>query len=267
LACFEGVEAETLAPMMTMPADFAIRLAGGLAAMLLITSWRQVPPAFFRTMNLVILGMLVAACLTAMGVVPKTVLGPMIVASVLAYLASAFWGLGVPRIAIPLTISIVALSLGLLVWTSWSGATRGSSGLMVLNTLSRISSAALLGSTLAAMLLGHHYLTAPAMSIDPLKRYVAAMAWTLPPRVVLASIAFVLTIKAGMAHEAVSPLFLAMRWGMGVLGPAVATYLSWQTVRIRSTQAATGILYIGMTLLLFGELAGLILGRESGVEL
>jgi hypothetical protein len=253
--------------MMTMPSDFAIRLSGGLAAMLLLTSWRQVPPAFFRTINLVILGLLVAACLTAMGIVPRTVLGAMIGASITAYLASAFWGLGLPRIAIPMTATIVAISLGLIVWTSWVGTTRGSSGIMALNTLSRISSAAILGSTLAAMLLGHHYLTAPAMSIDPLKRYVAAMAWTLPPRVVLALIALVLTIKTGGAHQAASPLFLAMRWGMGVLGPAVATYLSWQTVRIRSTQAATGILYIGMTLLLFGELAGLILGRESGVEL
>ena len=252
--------------MMTMPSDFAIRLAGGLAAMLLLTSWRQVPPAFFRTINLVILGLLVAACLTAMGVVPKTVLGTMIVASVIAYLASAFWGLGLPRIAIPMTVAIVVIAEGLLVWTSLTGSIRVPA-VVAFNILSRTSSAALLGSTLAAMLLGHHYLTAPAMTIDPLKRYVAAMAWTLPPRVLLAAIALVLTIKTGVAHNAVSPLFLAMRWGMGVLGPAVATYLSWQTVRIRSTQAATGILYIGMTLLLFGELAGLILGRESGVEL
>ena len=51
------------------------------------------------------------------------------------------------------------------------------------------------------------------------------------------------------------------------LGPAVATILTRQTVAIRSTQSATGILYIGMTLVLFGELAGLILGRSAGIEL
>ena len=52
---------------MTMPmlADFAIRLACGLAAMLLLTPWRVVPPAFFRTHCLVILGLLVLAVLAS----------------------------------------------------------------------------------------------------------------------------------------------------------------------------------------------------------
>ena len=64
-----------------------------------------------------------------------------------------------------------------------------------------------------------------------------------------------------------SPLFLAMRWGMGVVGPGLATYMTRETVKIRSTQSATGILYIAITLVLFGELAGMILGRGVGIEL
>ena len=36
-------------------------------------------------------------------------------------------------------------------------------------------------------------------------------------------------------------------------------------MQIRSTQSATGILYIAMTLVLFGELSALILAREVGV--
>jgi hypothetical protein len=52
---------------------------------------------------------------------------------------------------------------------------------------------------------------------------------------------------------------------MGLLGPAVASWLTWQTVQIRSTQSATGILYIAMTLVLFGELTAMVLSHEAGV--
>lgn len=267
MAFCEGIAAKAVATMisMPMPTDFAIRLAGGLASMLLLTSWNQVPPAFFRTICLVLLGAFVAGALTAMGAVPTGVLVAIVIGAVLSYLASAFWGLGLPRVAVPLTASILGVSAGLILWESLAG--RPLTFLNGFNAASRLSSAGLLGATLAAMLLGHHYLTAPAMSIDPLKRYVAAMAWTLPPRTLLAAIGLFLIYQSGSSRDAASPMFLGMRWGMGVLGPAVATYLSWQTVRIRSTQSATGILYIGITLVLFGELAGLILGRSAGVEL
>ncbi len=63
------LEALTLRPgrTMTLPmlADFAIRLAGGLAAMLAIAPWREVPIGFFRTHCQVILGLGVLATLAA----------------------------------------------------------------------------------------------------------------------------------------------------------------------------------------------------------
>ncbi len=127
-----------------------------------------------------------------------------------------------------------------------------------------------MGSTLTAMLLGHHYLTAPAMSIDPLRKFVAAMAWSLAARTTLAGIGLWAWLSGSIGSssgEADWPMFLAMRWGMGLLGPALATYLAWKTVQIRSTQSATGILYIAMTLVLFGEPTALILARSSGVVL
>ena len=253
--------------MLPMPSDFAIRLAGGLAAMLLVTSRQTVPPAFFRTIGLVMMGLLVSAALAAAETVPRVVLGVLIGVAFLAYLASAFWGMGLLRLAVPATAVIAAASTWLLVWTSFGSTSTGSMFPSGFNAASRLSSAALMGSTLAAMLLGHHYLTAPAMSIDPLRRYVLAMGQTLAVRVILAGVGLATLMRSGVTVEAASPMFLAMRWGMGVLGPAVATLLTWQTVKIRSTQSATGILYIGMTLVLFGELAGLILGRGAGVEL
>ena len=202
------------------------------------------------------------------GAVPRPVLAVIIVVAFAAYLASAPWGLGLPTLASPTTVVVAAASAGLLAWASFSHGSAPMAGWGGFNLASRLSSAALMGSTLAAMLLGHHYLTAPAMSIAPLKRYVAAMAVTLPIRAALAGIGLALALRSGEHGDAVGPMFLGMRWGMGVLGPAVATVLTRQTVAIRSTQSATGILYIGMTLVLFGELAGLILGRSAaGMEL
>jgi hypothetical protein len=253
--------------MLPMPSDFAIRLAGGLAALLLVTSRRAVPPAFFRTIGLVMLGLVVAAGLAAAGAVPRLVMGTIVGMAVLTYLASALWGLGLPMLAVPLTALIAAASVGLLVWASFPMESVPRPGQDTFNAASRLASAGLMGSTLAAMMLGHHYLTAPAMSIDPLTRYVLAMAVILPVRAILAGVGLVIALRSSSSGEGVGPMFLSMRWGMGVLGPAVATLLTWQTVKIRSTQSATGILYIGMTLVLFGELAGLILGRSAGVEL
>ena len=132
----------------------------------------------------------------------------------------------------------------------------------------RLSSAFLMGATLTAMLLGHHYLTSPAMSIDPLKHLVRCVSAGLLVRAIVAGIGIWLWLSKGegsTGSAAVSPLFLAIRWGVGVIGPALAAGLTWQTVRIRSTQSATGILYIAMTLVLFGELSAMILSRDSGL--
>ena len=49
-------------------------------------------------------------------------------------------------------------------------------GLWAFNTFSRVASGLLLGATLSAMLLGHYYLIAPAMTIEPLKRSLDLIA-------------------------------------------------------------------------------------------
>jgi hypothetical protein len=248
-----------------MLADFAIRLACGLAMLLLVAPWRVIPPAFFRTHGQVILGLLVLAALDLAhdgvhGAVPACV----IASGMLAFGASVVWGLGLPRVGVPLTALLVCVSGGVLVGVSQGGGWE----LWALNATGRLASSFLMGATLTAMLLGHYYLTAPTMSIAPLKQFVRCMAWGLGARVLLAGLGW-LAWYSGLTGTpsggAPAGLFLAIRWGMGVLGPLVATVLAWKTVEIRSTQSATGILYIAMTLVLFGELGALILARDTGV--
>ncbi len=241
-------------------ADFAIRLGGGLAAVLATTPWRVVPPRFFQTHCQVILGLAVLATLVASRPPFQTsVFGLSLAGAALAFAASIAWGLGLPRLGVPLAIAIAATSAVTL------GLTAEGAGPAVwtLNAASRLASAFLLGSTLTAMLLGHYYLTAPAMSIAPLRQFVGFMGGGLVVRAGLAALAIGLLWSGMSGYGSISPLFLAIRWGMGIVGVGLATVLTWNTVKIRSTQSATGILYIAMTLLLFGELSSLILARES----
>ena len=104
-----------------------------------------------------------------------------------------------------------------------------------LNASGRLASAFLMGATLTAMLLGHHYLTAPAMSIEPLERFVRCMAWGLGAAGVLAALGWWLWReghgRARTSSGQVSSLFLAMRWGMGFAGPALATVVDLEDGR------------------------------------
>lgn len=249
-----------------MLADFAIRLAGGMAALLLIAPWRQIPMGFFRTHCVVILALLVLGGMVAgWSGTDRVVLGAIAGAAVLAYVGSITWGLGLPKVAVPVTAGLTLVAAGLLVAFSRGGA----SWLEGLNVAGRFASAMLLGSTLSAMLLGHYYLTAPAMSITPLRRFVACMGAGLVVRSALAAVGLMVWWRSGTSADpgALTPLFLGMRWGMGVAGPGLAAVLAWKTVQIRSTQSATGILYIGMTLVLFGELSAMVLSQSAGVVL
>jgi hypothetical protein len=249
-----------------MLADFGTRLALGLASLLLVTSWRDVPLPFFRTHCVVSLGLLVLAALdVSRGTGFGLAAGLLIAAALGAYLAAVTWGLGLPRLAYPLTGLVVLLTSTWLLLASRADA----GWLWGFNTLSRYASALLMGSTLTAMLLGHHYLTAPAMSIDALKRFVGVMAGALVVRGLVAGAGLLLTgsFLPGSpltSPESTSALFLLMRWGMGYAGPLVACVLAWKTVQIRSTQSATGILYVALALVLVGELSSLIAARSGG---
>jgi hypothetical protein len=249
-----------------MLADFAVRLVLGLTALLVMTSWRAVPLSFFRTQCQVSLGLLVLAALACyrseglgLGV------GILISAALLAYIATVSWGLGLPRVATPAT----GLTILVCAWWLILASRSALPALWLFNTVSRFASGFLIGATLTAMLLGHHYLTAPSMSIDPLKRYVRCMGWSLLARGFVAVLGLLLIQTGTLGPDSGSLpfdslIFPIMRWGMGFAGPVLATILTWKTVQIRSTQSATGILYVALALVLFGELASII-GARGGL--
>ena len=61
-------------------------------------------------------------------------------------------------------------------------------------------------------------------------------------------------------------LWLPVRWLIGFVLPGVLCWMAYQTARIRSTQSATGILYVVVIFCFLGELTGQLL-RAMGVTL
>jgi hypothetical protein len=249
-------------------ADFAIRLAFGLTTALLLTSWRVVPLRFFRIQNLVILGVLVLGGLDhARFGASGLAFGLVASGALLAYVASVAWGLGLPTIGISAGLLTSLDTFGWLALASRSD--HAQAWTWVLEVLNRSASGFLVGTTLTAMLLGHYYLTAPTMTIEPLKRAVRWIAFGLLARCFLAGIGVYVWSAAplGLATDRLavsSRILLGARWGIGFVGTAMAVYLTWKTVQIRSTQSATGILYIATILVCFGELIALIQAAELG---
>ena len=114
-----------------------------------------------------------------------------------------------------------------------------------------LASIALLGSVNLAMLLGHWYLVVRGMSIDPLKRLTIATLVAAIAKMVLVAIVLVATQPAQMRD-----IFFWMRAGWGLLGPLALYPMVWGTVKIRSTMAATGILYVDVVAVVIGEVLG-----------
>jgi len=115
-----------------------------------------------------------------------------------------------------------------------------------------LASIALLGSVNLAMLLGHWYLVVRGMSIDPLKRLTIATLIAAIVRVLVVTIVCV----AAWPPPVLMDIFFWMRICWGLLGPFALYPLVWGTVKLRSTMAATGILYVDVVAVIIGEVLG-----------
>jgi hypothetical protein len=130
-----------------------------------------------------------------------------------------------------------------------------------LTALSALSSAALLGGTCTAMILGHWYLVIPSMEVRHLQRAVGYHIVTLALRVVVVSVVLMLAMNHPLASgrtvsryiTSIDGIFFWQRVLFGLAGPAVLAYLTWETAKIRSTQSATGILYVDFFTVVVGE--------------
>ena len=124
------------------------------------------------------------------------------------------------------------------------------------------------------MVLGHWYLVDTRLAITPLKSgawwfWVALIArWSAVGAVLLYGGWEVLRVsRAADLLLSTNGLFFSFRSLMGLAAPLLLAGLIWQTVKIRSTQSATGLLYVALILVLFGELVSQFLLVATGYPL
>jgi hypothetical protein len=136
-----------------------------------------------------------------------------------------------------------------------------------------LTSVVLLGAAASAMVLGHWYLVVLDLPISALRRLTVLLGGGLLLR--MAAVGAALTVAGayeGARQVALglwSPdgVFVWMRLLFGIAGPASLLWFIWKTVEIRSTQSATGILYVQLFLVLSGELLAKYLRVVSGLPL
>jgi protein NrfD len=132
----------------------------------------------------------------------------------------------------------------------------------VLTVASFLSSAALLGGASTAMILGHWYLVIPSMQVSHLQSIVKVHIASMVVRVGVVVAVVVVAIETwqpGLGPSfkhyitSVAGVFFWQRVLFGLGGPALLSYLTWETAKIRSTQSATGILYVDFFTVVVGE--------------
>lgn len=226
----------------------------------------QVPPRFFRVHFLTALG-LTGVTLAFSIDLDHHVLSAMeyrsalVVALVTLFFGSMVWHLEKAPFGRWLMIFSSASLLYALAFLRWN--VRGDHFSLLADDL---TSAAVLGSSVTAMLIGHSYLIAPGMSLTPLLRMLAVLAACLLVRMALAGIGlwFWTDEIAAPLSQTETMLWLAVRWVLGLFAPLVLGWMAWETAQIRSTQSATGILYVVVIVCFLGELTSQLLLQKTG---
>jgi len=265
-----------------MIAQFAWRLICGMSLMWALMPRQQVTSGFFRIQMLVVMGLGVLAAMTFFSSGFDSDLLSQQSAAILSgvvafagFLGSAFWTLerrtGGERIG----LVVLAMSMVLVVlttppiawapivwpWTKW------------LIPLSNVVGASVLGGTMVGMLLGHWYLTTPTMSIEPLKRVNLLLGIAGLSRLIASTVTVLFfwadklsAAKVGSElpeFMAVPHAWLFLRWLAGVVGPIVVSLMVWRILKYRNTQAATGVLFVGVILSFIGDMTAALLLQET----
>jgi hypothetical protein len=162
-----------------------------------------------------------------------------------------------PRAALAVATGVVGLAA--LVVLAAAGGTRSAP----LFATQLVTAALALGAVNAAMLLGHWYLVTPKLSPAPLRR----MMWLLIGCLALQALLFVVAL-AMVGTDALAGGMGWLTWlrlAVGIVLPIVITVLAILASRATSLQASTGLLYIGLALIMAGSIAGASISYLTGV--
>jgi protein NrfD len=244
---------------------FLSHLGIGIVATLLFVA-RDAGVKFFR-FNAGLAAILIAIALafrpTGSDVVnTRVALGALVVSELATVIYWATVGRALARIR-PALVG-VAVGAGLLALVAQAIAVSSDRAvpMQALTIASFLTSAALLGGACTAMILGHWYLILPSMQVSHLQSIVKLHIASMVVRVVVVAAAVFVAIatwEPGLGPSfrryitTAAGIFFWQRVLFGLVGPALLSYLTWETAKIRSTQSATGILYVDFFTVVVGE--------------
>ena len=226
---------------------FLIDLAAGLYLFLPLVGRRNAGVKFYRMM------LIIGAALAAGAAIAHAMAGrrdlAMYDAGIVALTALVYLVLRYPkRLIFRASAALLGIAYVVLAVIAYHAAIRPSH--LAWSIAGALASAALLGSVNLAMILGHWYLVVRGMAIDPLKRLTIATLVTAIVKIALVVVVLVI------APKPMKDIFFWMRAGWGLLGPLALYPMVWGTVKLRSTMAATGILYVDVVAVIIGEVLG-----------
>jgi hypothetical protein len=192
--------------------------------------------------------------------VPRRAALGLLAAGALVYGLLLFRGRRAAPLALATTgAGLAAMLLGAL---TWGGGPAGIGALSV----QLLALAAATGGVFAAMILGHWYLVTPKLSTGPALLMSRAMLGIVAVQLVL----FVLWVGLGIGttQAPLEPLtgpwalFVWLRLLVSLVFPLIVSWAAVQTVKTRSMESATGLLYINVALIAAGTIdaAGLYFG-------
>lgn len=259
---------------MGILSQFLLRLAFGLAAGMLAVAGQKVTSGYFRNHLYVTLGLTTLAALVSGGLSnPTTWLAAL--AALLSYVGAVCW-LYEARRAGSVVLGLVALAALLAAWANLGSSpespaigTSGAANAEVASlpapwhALATITSGLVLGTTIAAMLLGHWYLNSPDMELAPLYRLLAVAGVAVAVHAVVCVAGLTMEYSARPASSTTWLLFVVLRWAFGLIGVAGLLWMARETLKVPNTQSATGILYVAVIGVFVGELMAMLLSAES----
>jgi hypothetical protein len=247
---------------MAILSQFLLRLAFGLALGMAITSPRLVTSGYFRNHLYVTLGLATLATLALAKIsVPAAWLAG--IAATLSFFGAACWLYEAKRAGQLMLWLVAATALAAAIVGENATAVAGDNPIW--RSIAVTSSGLVLGLTMAAMLLGHWYLNAPGMSLEPLRRLLAVAAIAVGFQMLLSGYGVATTWAATSEVSRDWLMFVILRWSFGLCGVLALLWMTWRTLEIPNTQSATGILYVAVIGVFVGELAAALLSANSAV--